>query len=353
MENGIINGIDISQYQANINYDQVIKYVDFAIVRVGYGVQYLPERQKDKKFEDNYYGLTERIPLGAYYYEYANEIGEGKTEAENCLKYIDGKKFELPIFYDIEDGSISGLSKETITAIAREFVDTIKDAGYQAGIYASKSWLENKIDVAQFNDCEIWCASYGTNDGEIQDKYKYQGRQNIWQYTSRGYVDGISGKVDMNILFDKDSIIPSENNNIPTQPTPVYSGDDLIRNIQQWLSDDYGYELGIDGYYGKETKKYLIMALQHELNVQCNRNLSEDGIFGNNTYNACIIVKQGASGNITKIIQSILYCKGYNTNGIDGIYGKGTTSAVRKFQENQGLDSDGICGRNTFKALCC
>ena len=75
-------GIDVSSWQTNINYDQAIKEMMFAILRVGYGVQYTL-KQKDSEFENNYYGFKNKIPVGVYYYQYANEIGEGKKEAEN------------------------------------------------------------------------------------------------------------------------------------------------------------------------------------------------------------------------------------------------------------------------------
>lgn len=343
------NGIDISKHNTISNYNDI--QTDFAILRCGYGVQYLPDKQKDKLFDSNYENLKGKIPLGAYYYAYANEPGEGKKEAENCLKYIAEKEFELPIFYDIEDNSIQGLSTEDLTSIVREFVDVIKDAGYKPGIYASKYWLENEIDVSKFDDCTIWCASYGTNNGEAQEKAKYSGRHEIWQYTSRGFVQGINGYVDKNILYGDVGVTISENNTPVKEEKIVFSGDKTIKEIQEFLNLTYHYTVKIDGYYGKETKKALVKALQHELNVQFNRNLAEDGIFGNNTYNACIVVKQGAKGNITYLIQSMLYCKGYDTNGVDGIFGRGTTSAVRRFQANIGLAVDGVVGKNTFNAL--
>ena len=87
-------GIDISSYQRNIDYNKVIKNINFAILRVGFGVNYLPESQKDNQFENHYKGLYGKIPIGGYYYAYANAIGEGKKEAENCLKYLNNKKLD-------------------------------------------------------------------------------------------------------------------------------------------------------------------------------------------------------------------------------------------------------------------
>ena len=79
--------------------------------------------------------------------------------------------------------------------------------------------------------------------------------------------------------------------------------------------------------------------------------LSEDGIFGARTKASCPIVRYGARGNITWLIQAMLYCRGYSTNGIDGIYGAGTKNAVYNFQRNNSLVSDGVCGKNTFEKL--
>ena len=123
-----------------------------------------------------------------------------------------------------------------------------------------------------------------------------------------------------------------------------------IYDIQEWLKNKYGYNLELDNLYGPETKKYLVMALQHELNVQFGAGLSEDGIFGTNTYNACITVRQGAEGNITMLIQMALFIKGY-TLDMDKIFGENTARVLKQFQADNGLVVDAICGKNTIKKL--
>ena len=59
-------------------------------------------------------------------------------------------------------------------------------------------------------------------------------------------------------------------------------------------------------------------------------------------------LKKGARGNITKLLQEKLVSLGYNTNGVDGIFGSGTEKAVISFQKNNGLVTDGIVGKNTW-----
>lgn len=123
-----------------------------------------------------------------------------------------------------------------------------------------------------------------------------------------------------------------------------------LYDIQEWLKNHYGFNLALDNIYGVDTHKKMVMGLQTELNNQFNAKLAVDGIFGTNTYNACINVRQGAEGNLTKLIQMMLFIKGYNI-GIDGIFGDETARALGQFQNDNGLSSDRICGKNTFNKL--
>ena len=135
-------------------------------------------------------------------------------------------------------------------------------------------------------------------------------------------------------------------------PAPVntYSGSGSIREVQQWICDNYA-RIQVDGIFGSETKSGLTKALQTELNRQAGAELDIDGIFGNCTYEACINVSCGSHGNLTKTLQGCLICLGYNTNGFDGIFGNATYSSVRDYQERHGLAIDGIAGRDTFRSL--
>ena len=99
------------------------------------------------------------------------------------------------------------------------------------------------------------------------------------------------------------------------------------------------------------TRKAATAALQTELNAQFGKGLTVDGIWGSKTKAACVNVKQGASGNLTRIIQGVLYCRGYDPKGFDGIFGSGCADAVKAFQEGHGLTADEIVGKNTWEAL--
>jgi hypothetical protein len=139
------------------------------------------------------------------------------------------------------------------------------------------------------------------------------------------------------------------------QPKPVQkkkpSGNANIRKFQEWLNKQYNAGLVVDGIHGPRTKKAAIKGLQTELNKQFSKGLKVDGIWGPKTRAACVTVRTGARGNITKLIQGMLYCKGYNPKYLDGIFGRATADSVLSFQRDHGLAQDAIVGKRTFEKL--
>ena len=140
----------------------------------------------------------------------------------------------------------------------------------------------------------------------------------------------------------------------PVTPSkPTTTGNAKIRTFQSWLNKTYGFKIATDGFYGgPETKKAIVKAFQTELRRQYGRNIAVDGSYGpaskkaspNNIY-------VGMSGNITRIIQGTLICKGYDPKGFDGSFGPGCKAAVVKFQKDHKLVANGYVGKNTFEQL--
>ena len=187
-------GIDVSKYQGNINFKKVKNAgVEFAIIRIGYG-QY--ESQKDEKFEANYEGFKNQgIPVGVYLYSYAKNVSDAKKEANVVLKWLNNRELNLPVYYDIEDKSQINLGKKTLTSMCEAFCNVIEKGGYWAGIYANKYFLTTYLDYKKLGErYTCWVAQYN-------DRNTYKGKYDMWQYTSSGKVNGISGNVDMNILY--------------------------------------------------------------------------------------------------------------------------------------------------------
>lgn len=190
-----IKGIDVSEFQGLIDWNKVkADGVEFAILRVGFGSDITS--QDDKYIERNI-EECERIgiPYGVYLFSYANTVDKARSEAEHTLRLIKGHTLAMGVWYDIEDNNTSGsVSKETLTNIINTYCNTIKNAGYEVGVYANLSWLNNKIESSVQDKWPIWVAQY-------YKECQYKGNYKIWQYTSNGKVDGISGNVDMNYFY--------------------------------------------------------------------------------------------------------------------------------------------------------
>lgn len=123
------------------------------------------------------------------------------------------------------------------------------------------------------------------------------------------------------------------------------SGDSTIRAFQTWLNSNYGSGLSVDGVYGNNTKVAATKAYQRVLGV------TADGVFGASSKNAVKTLNVGSTGNAVRLLQGMLYCRGFNPNGVDGTYGGGTKTAVLNFQKSKGLGADGIAGPATMYAL--
>jgi GH25 family lysozyme M1 (1,4-beta-N-acetylmuramidase) len=332
-------GVDISEYDNKIDYDIFKQQIDFAIIRVGYGVQ-TSDNQIDKLLDEHYNNLKYDIPLGAYYYAYSTNYDQGRKEAENCIEYMAEKTFELPIFYDLEE------ERNTMEG-ARGFVDRIREQGLKAGIYCSTSFYKRKFEGI---DCDcLWLAEYGSNTGEVpsqEPRYDYD----IWQYSSLGTYDGWNRRGDVDLAKDYviDGMTPTP---VPPEPPAPPTPEGEIAEIQEWLNATYNTGIEVNDEWNDYTYSSLVSGLQIELNRQFGRNLSVDGIYGARTSDAYCTLRKGAKGNITRILQGILICKGYNQGGFDGIFGNGTEEALMNMQEDQELLVDGVCGRQSWDRL--
>lgn len=182
------------------------------------------------------------------------------------------------------------------------------------------------------------------------------------KYCPSPYVDASKwGALKTEILGGQPTQVvnkPAASKPAPKPATPAkpaakkYTGaSGKIAEFQRWLRATYKYDCDDDNLFGPKTKKFAVMALQSELNSQFGKGLAVDGSFGPKTKAACVSVKQGARGNITRILQGMLYCKGYDPKGFDGAFGPNCAKAVKSFQTSNGLTPDAVAGRNTFGKL--
>ncbi len=209
----LLHGIDVSQHQGNINWDEVAaEGIDFAIIRVGNRNVVSGEIEEDITARYNLQEATSRgILVGAYFFSAATTEDEAIDEANFVTDIIDGYPITYPVaynceLYEEEDSRHFTLSVEDRSEIADVFLSEIEHQGYTGMFYASQSELEGNAkwntDLLEAK-YRIWVAQY-KEISEIDlesDTSDYGEDHELWQYTANGLINGISMPVDMNVSY--------------------------------------------------------------------------------------------------------------------------------------------------------
>lgn len=273
----MIKGIDISEWQSNVDYEKVKKAgISFVILRSGYG-----QKTEDKMFAKHLKGFQAAgIPLhGVYWFMYAKSNVEARANAEKALEIA--KKYSLPkdcfIWCDVEYDTVTNAKKSGVTLGRNEinlftvtFCEKIKEGGYRTGIYANNDYRKNMYTAETLAKYPLWLADYS---GGPDVPCLYQ------QFTSKEKVDGFSGGVDGDYYF------PENDKKEPVQQAQkvantLAKGDrgDAVKELQQALilcGYDCG-KAGADGVYGSATQTAV-------KTFQTENGLSADGIYGAKT----------------------------------------------------------------------
>lgn len=279
-------GIDVSQFQGTVDYNKVkASGIDFVIIRAGYG-KYV--KQKDPCFDMNYNNAKKAgLNVGVYWYSYADTEADARLEAKACLEVIKGKTFEYPIFFDLEEAKQFAKGSAFCNSLVKAFCSELEKAGYFAGLYISRSPLQQYIIKDIADKYALWIAEYSSC-------CNYYGTYGMWQYSSSGRVPGINGNVDMDYSYvDYPEKIRSKGLNGFPKPT-VKSKPTL---------DSSGFKYG--------NKTLGVLALKQML-IKNGYRLDNNNSFGNGT---------------EKAVNDLLKEWGYKQNGIAG------TNFIRKLGE--------------------
>lgn len=275
-----MTGIDVSQWQGNVDFTKVkAAGYDFVIIRAGYG-QYA--NQKDPYFEQNYNRASAAgLHVGAYWYSYADSIDSAKAEARTCLNVIKGKRFDMPIYFDLEETSQFNRGKSFCDSITVAFCSAIEAAGYFAGLYISRSPLQNNISPDVAKRYALWVAEYGP-------RCQYNGAIGIWQNSSEYAVPGIAGNVDHDICYvDYPTIIKNAGlNGYPKTKTNILESNGLKHGDR----NDYVYAYK------------CLLRLAYNKGI-INTKIDDNNVFGDGTL---------------KATNALLNKFGYDSNGIAG-----------------------------------
>lgn len=230
--------IDVSHHQGNIDFARVkASGVAGAILKATEGVNYT-----DPNFAAYAQAATAAgLPIGAYHFLRSTPVDQ---QASDFLAAIKPYKLALPVACDVEHAELLAMGKDKLTDFVLAFCAPLKTAGYKVMVYASKSWLDNNLDVARLRAAglDIWLAWYSNATPDDTDR---SGISDMWQYCSDGHVDGIVGNVDCNVCYrDYLGVAPAPVPAPAAKPGPIANALYRVRAGGRWLRevtnlDDY------------------------------------------------------------------------------------------------------------------
>lgn len=191
-------GIDVSKWNGNIDWNAVKNAgVSYVIIRCGYRGSTTGAMIEDPKFKANIKGANAAgLKVGIYFFSQAVNEVEAVEEASMTINLIKNYSISYPVFLDVEPsgGRADGIDRNTRTKVIKAYCETIRNSGYTAGVYANKTWLSSYMNAGELSSYKIWLAQYNTTP-------TYSGKIDMWQYTSKGKVNGISGNTDLNLSY--------------------------------------------------------------------------------------------------------------------------------------------------------
>lgn len=261
-------GIDISVWQRGIDMNRAkAEGVKFAICRAMYG------NAKDTEFETNYAKVKNSgLGVGAYQWGRARNKAQAKEEAELLIKHcLKGKKFDYPIYYDVEDSIMLSLSRSELTAVIETWCNTMESNGYFAGIYMSESTMESETEKAKLmKRYSSWIAAWCSE--------RYKPVCQMWQFG--GETNLIRSNRIAGLVCDQDYAYVDFPKTIKEKGLNGYmkvpSDSDKTPKKEKYAL------LDVDGVFGYESIKMEQIMLNAELGLK----LKVDGIEGEDTNSA-------------------------------------------------------------------
>lgn len=284
----LLYGIDVSSYQKDIDWSAVSNSnISYAIIRTG-TTNFNQEIMKtDNYFSKNYSGAKNNgLKVGAYYFTSAFTQEGMIQNAKDCLATLGGCSLDYPIFIDVEQESKStkqvALGKETLTNYLLEALSILRNAGYSAGIYSNKSFLESYIDLSRIRSAGyyVWMAQYPSGSYAVNPaNYDKSTNCTLWQFSNKGSVNGINGYCDVNVSYlnfennveDGDKyIVTTEYTNLNIRKTP--NGDIIgtvpkgtVINVIEIVNDGNWAKISYNGIIGYCSTKYLTPASENDI----------------------------------------------------------------------------------------
>lgn len=330
MNNGA-KGIDVSNYQGNIDWNKVkADGVEFVIIRAGWG-----KSGRDPKFKEYIDGAIKvGLNIGIYWFLYAKNENDIVGNANSCVSVIGAykDKINLKVWADWEydsDNYCSGLSKDTRTKWVKRFCQEVEKYGFETGIYANPDYIKNKFN--DISDYPLWLAYYSNSKGSYNPY--------MWQYSSKGKVNGISGNVDMDIYYGGEIAQKTTTATVTTTAnTYTVKAGDTLNSIANKFNVTVDEIMAINS----QIKNRNIINIGQKISIP-------SAVKKNPYKEPTNDVTFGSKGEGVKWVQWALNNKGYKLDE-DGVYGNKTLEAVKDFKIKNKL-TDGNVTVDTRKAL--
>ena len=196
-------GIDISEYQTEIDWDKLKQdnKVQYVFIRVGYRGYGTGKIKLDEMFKEHIENANKyNIKVGVYFFSGAINTTEAIEEAQFVLDNIKDYNVELEVVFDMEEidsdsSRMKNLNNNDKTLITKAFLDTIKSNGYTPMTYGNPRWFMEHVNYNELQDYNLWFANYSN--------FNWPYHVNYYQYSKSLNINGIKGLVDGNIKFIK------------------------------------------------------------------------------------------------------------------------------------------------------
>ena len=193
-------GIDVSSHQGQIDWNLVAASgVKFAFVRLGYRGYGDGSLNEDTYAKANLAGAKAAgLKVGAYFFSQAVNNTEALAEATFALGILDGFALDLPLVYDWEyineDARTGKVNRATLTNATVVFCEAVKMCGYRPMVYFNTNQAIFRLKLETLENYPWWLAKYNMDSNFLC-------KVDLWQYTDQGSVPGITGNVDIDLMF--------------------------------------------------------------------------------------------------------------------------------------------------------
>jgi hypothetical protein len=217
-------GIDVSHWQGNFNFDKAkAEGVEFAIIKAGGGDAGL---YTDSKFERNYAVASSMMPVGAYFFGCAMDTNQAMKEAAYFCKIIEGKHFPMKVWYDVE---AKMLKAPNLSLVVITFIERVRAAGFECGIYASESTLKTLCKNSAINNYPHWTARWTKTPPKVATEiWQFGGETNLIRSNK---VAGVT--CDQNYLLDNAEIVTPAPEKPTITPTPTQEDYKMMPTIKK------------------------------------------------------------------------------------------------------------------------